>query len=183
MPPVQKVTREQIEEALNRFGGHVSHVADYLMVNRKVIYDRLKRMGKSAGMFREHAQEIGAEGVRTSTRFGIQVDTMDTLPPSVPDSGSGYYRSASGDPSLSAMNGASVDDNPALARLGARAKGRQNPARLHPDHQDRLHRLRLDVQSRLGREITGSQLLDMLFEDGIDAFEEKLLGVREVARG
>lgn len=163
----QKVTREQIEAAAERFGGCVEAMAEDLDITRKALYERLKRTGlfEKLGFYRSTSRVMSGERVHTVSTFGVSVARVDSLNSPVPETESDYYRNEGAAPSLDGImerGAAAAADN--VVAMAVRRRQQQAP-RWRPEDAEAVADFRIRYQPKVGYETTNSAIFAQFFAE------------------
>lgn len=155
MPAQQKVSNEQIRQAMEQWEGVVVHAAAAVGIHPKNLRERLRRMGLDPEAFRNGAIRTGTHGVVRMGRLVVRG----------PKTSGDTFSVVGGSPTLSSMQAAAKETEDDVAPIRT-APRKQMPARIRPDLRDQIERAVWDLQAKHGVPTDFNLILEQYIEEG-----------------
>jgi Bacterial regulatory protein, Fis family len=169
MAAPQKVSTQDLVNALLARRGNVQAAADDLGLTRNGLYARIERLGLDLAGFRSASANVVSH-----------VNTVPSMPSiarqavHAPKSARAHYSDLRGRSIVSPVASATAEDLPIRA-----VPQRQRPLRLKPAHQDRLRDAKLDFGARYRIETNENAILEQFFDEAFEQWLQSKLAPHE----
>lgn len=181
MPAQERVSAQQIANALLEWRGNVQAAARSLGIAANSLYERIDRLGLNLEGFRNMAQGkpvtpiTGREPV--SVVPGLRSDTRDAQKNRAP-----IFQGSARTAKLTGVQATAADDEAAVPiKTSPR---RQTPTRIKPAQRERLERAAWTLQARYQAPTDANLLLEQFIDENFEAWlASKLAAPKSRAKG
>lgn len=164
MPAHEKVSSQQITNALLKWRGKVEPAAQELGISRNGLANRIKALGLDLAGFR---------------MLGKVVTTTPTITPFTTFDPGDKLRPKKSGANFQGLSRAPYKAGVSSAVAELRVLKRRQPIRIPPDYLDMLTQAKYDLQALLRRDVTEQEIFELFMKQGLAAFLEQEIAARK----